>query len=87
MPRHEKKEHQQLSPVKKRVKESSPPHQQRYQRAAHVSPQYHAHHNCNYGNGSGYSASAGSVVASSAASASSESRCNIIISQTILIFI
>ncbi|KMY96689.1 LOW QUALITY PROTEIN: uncharacterized protein Dsimw501_GD11020 [Drosophila simulans] len=68
VPRHEKKEHQQLSPVKKRVKESSPPHQQRYQRAAHVSPQYHAHHNCNYGNG--YSASAGSVVASSAASAS-----------------
>jgi len=29
VPRHEKKEHQQLSPVKKRVKESSPPHQQR----------------------------------------------------------
>ncbi|XP_030239944.1 homeodomain-interacting protein kinase 2 isoform X5 [Drosophila navojoa] len=72
VPRHEKKEHQQLSPVKKRVKESSPPHQQRYQRAAHVSPQYHAHHNCNYGGGGGgYGAgAAGTVAASSASSAS-----------------
>jgi len=87
VPRHEKKEHQQLSPVKKRVKESSPPHQQRYQRTAHVSPQYHTHHNCNYGNGGGYSASAGSVVASSAASASSECRWNIRLSQTIHISI
>ncbi|XP_060659440.1 homeodomain-interacting protein kinase 2 isoform X2 [Drosophila nasuta] len=69
VPRHEKKEHQQLSPVKKRVKESSPPHQQRYQRATHVSPQYHAHHNCNYGGGYGAGA-AGAVVASSASSAS-----------------
>lgn len=40
VPRHDKKETNQLSPVKKRVKENSPPHQQRYNRA-HVSPQYH----------------------------------------------
>lgn len=46
VPRHEKKETNQLSPVKKRVKESTPPHQQRYNKA-HVSPQYHhnSHHN------------------------------------------
>lgn len=75
VPRHEKKEHQQLSPVKKRVKESSPPHQQRYQRAAHVSPQYHAHHNCNYGGGGGGSGgygagtgAGGALVASSGGS-------------------
>ncbi|XP_037909201.1 homeodomain-interacting protein kinase 2 isoform X4 [Hermetia illucens] len=49
VPRHEKKETNQLSPVKKRVKESSPPHQQRYNRT-HISPQYHNHgsHNCSY---------------------------------------
>lgn len=40
VPRHDKKETNQLSPVKKRVKENSPPHQQRYNRA-HISPQYH----------------------------------------------
>lgn len=49
VPRHEKKETNQLSPVKKRVKESTPPHQQRYNKA-HVSPQYHhnSHHNSFY---------------------------------------
>jgi len=41
VPRHEKKEHQQLSPVKKRVKESSPPHQQRYQRAAQCAARWY----------------------------------------------
>lgn len=40
VPRHDKKEINQLSPVKKRVKENSPPHQQRYNRQ-HISPQYH----------------------------------------------
>ncbi|XP_055686785.1 homeodomain-interacting protein kinase 2 isoform X2 [Lutzomyia longipalpis] len=45
VPRHDKKETNQLSPVKKRVKESTPPHQQRYNRT-HISPQYHhsSHH-------------------------------------------
>uniref|UniRef100_T1GBB8 Protein kinase domain-containing protein n=1 Tax=Megaselia scalaris TaxID=36166 RepID=T1GBB8_MEGSC len=42
IPRHEKKENNQLSPVKKRVKESSPPHQQRYNRTSHVSPQQYS---------------------------------------------
>lgn len=37
--RHDKKEPNQLSPVKKRVKENTPPHQ-RYSRQ-HISPQYH----------------------------------------------
>ncbi|BFF98431.1 homeodomain-interacting protein kinase 2 [Drosophila madeirensis] len=73
VPRHEKKEHQQLSPVKKRVKESSPPHQQRYQRTAHVSPQYHTHHNCNYGSNYG-SGAGGSVVASSGGGGASASN-------------
>uniref|UniRef100_A0A1A9WBT4 non-specific serine/threonine protein kinase n=1 Tax=Glossina brevipalpis TaxID=37001 RepID=A0A1A9WBT4_9MUSC len=75
VPRHDKKENQQLSPVKKRVKESSPPHQQRYNRASHVSPQYHNHHNCNYGgsnnSGNGYSSQSGSggvVIASTSSS-------------------
>ncbi|CAD7006504.1 unnamed protein product [Ceratitis capitata] len=62
VPRHDKKENNQLSPVKKRVKESSPPHQQRYNRASHVSPQYHNHHNCNYG--SSYNSNAGPVITS-----------------------
>ncbi|XP_049315240.1 homeodomain-interacting protein kinase 2 isoform X3 [Bactrocera dorsalis] len=62
VPRHDKKENNQLSPVKKRVKESSPPHQQRYNRASHVSPQYHSHHNCNYG--SNYNSNAGPVITS-----------------------
>ncbi|XP_073841857.1 homeodomain interacting protein kinase isoform X4 [Musca autumnalis] len=73
VPRHDKKENQQLSPVKKRVKESSPPHQQRYNRTSHVSPQFHnSHHNCNYGsnNGNGYSGQAigGAVVTSASSS-------------------
>ncbi|KAL9907802.1 homeodomain interacting protein kinase isoform 2-T6 [Glossina fuscipes fuscipes] len=75
VPRHDKKENQQLSPVKKRVKESSPPHQQRYNRASHVSPQYHNHHNCNYGSsnnsGNGYNSQNGSggvVIASTSSS-------------------
>ncbi|XP_067643665.1 homeodomain-interacting protein kinase 2 isoform X2 [Eurosta solidaginis] len=66
VPRHDKKENNQLSPVKKRVKESSPPHQQRYNRASHVSPQYHSHHNCNYG--SGYNSNAGPVITSASSS-------------------
>uniref|UniRef100_A0A182SLF6 non-specific serine/threonine protein kinase n=1 Tax=Anopheles maculatus TaxID=74869 RepID=A0A182SLF6_9DIPT len=37
--RHDKKENNQLSPVKKRVKENTPPHQ-RYNRS-HMCPQYH----------------------------------------------
>ncbi|XP_037939381.1 homeodomain-interacting protein kinase 2 isoform X2 [Teleopsis dalmanni] len=57
VPRHDKKENNQLSPVKKRVKESSPPHQHRYNRTTHVSPQYHNHHNCSYV--SGYSSGSG----------------------------
>uniref|UniRef100_A0A1I8Q140 non-specific serine/threonine protein kinase n=1 Tax=Stomoxys calcitrans TaxID=35570 RepID=A0A1I8Q140_STOCA len=73
VPRHDKKENQQLSPVKKRVKESSPPHQQRYNRASHVSPQFHNnHHNCNYGSSSSsnYSGQAigGAVVTSASSS-------------------
>ncbi|XP_058987515.1 homeodomain-interacting protein kinase 2 isoform X3 [Musca domestica] len=73
VPRHDKKENQQLSPVKKRVKESSPPHQQRYNRTSHVSPQFHnSHHNCNYGSSSGSSyggqAVGGAVVASASSS-------------------
>uniref|UniRef100_A0A1B0CCC7 non-specific serine/threonine protein kinase n=2 Tax=Lutzomyia longipalpis TaxID=7200 RepID=A0A1B0CCC7_LUTLO len=43
VPRHDKKETNQLSPVKKRVKESTPPHQQRYNRThifATISPQF-----------------------------------------------
>lgn len=78
VPRHDKKENQQLSPVKKRVKESSPPHQQRYTRASHVSPQYHAnHHNCNYGSSSGGGGYAGQSVGGGAVvtSASSSSKC------------
>ncbi|XP_054735888.1 homeodomain-interacting protein kinase 2 isoform X3 [Anastrepha obliqua] len=66
VPRHDKKENNQLSPVKKRVKESSPPHQQRYNRASHVSPQYHSHHNCNYG--SSYNSNAGPVITSASSS-------------------
>lgn len=55
VPRHDKKETNQLSPVKKRVKENSPPHQQRYNRA-HVSPQYHQSSNhINYYTNSGNS--------------------------------
>ncbi|XP_037813037.1 homeodomain-interacting protein kinase 2 isoform X7 [Lucilia sericata] len=77
VPRHDKKENQQLSPVKKRVKESSPPHQQRYNRTSHVSPQYHNnHHNCNYGSsgsgGGGYNgqsgASGGAIITSASSS-------------------
>lgn len=72
VPRHDKKENQQLSPVKKRVKESSPPHQQRYNRASHVSPQFHNnHHNCNYGSSSSYGGqSIGGAVVTSASSGS-----------------
>lgn len=68
VPRHDKKENNQLSPVKKRVKESSPPHQQRYNRASHVSPQYHNHHNCNYGNNYSGSGNNGGAIISSASS-------------------
>ncbi|XP_063697379.1 homeodomain-interacting protein kinase 2 [Culicoides brevitarsis] len=52
--RHDKKEPNQLSPVKKRVKENTPPHQ-RYSRQ-HISPQYHhastssSHQNLNLNN-------------------------------------
>lgn len=64
MPRHEKKENQQLSPVKKRVKESSPPHQHRYNRTSHVSPKcYCAQHN-------GYNGQNGGAIVSSASSSS-----------------
>lgn len=56
VPRHDKKETNQLSPVKKRVKENSPPHQQRYNRA-HISPHYqqssnHINYYTNNGNNS-----------------------------------
>ncbi|XP_075161148.1 homeodomain interacting protein kinase isoform X5 [Haematobia irritans] len=72
VPRHDKKENQQLSPVKKRVKESSPPHQQRYNRASHVSPQFHnSHHNCNYGSSSGSSYSGQAIGGAVVTSASS----------------
>ncbi|XP_053689436.1 homeodomain-interacting protein kinase 2 [Sabethes cyaneus] len=39
--RHDKKENNQLSPVKKRVKENTPPHQQRYNNRTHMCQQYH----------------------------------------------
>uniref|UniRef100_A0A182PRC6 Protein kinase domain-containing protein n=1 Tax=Anopheles epiroticus TaxID=199890 RepID=A0A182PRC6_9DIPT len=62
--RHDKKENNQLSPVKKRVKENTPPHQ-RYNRS-HMCPQYHDN-----GTGSGAGAGSSSAVASSSSSSSS----------------
>ncbi|XP_058126321.1 uncharacterized protein LOC131267454 isoform X2 [Anopheles coustani] len=60
--RHDKKENNQLSPVKKRVKENTPPHQ-RYNRS-HMCPQYHD-------NGASTSGASGGAVASSSSSSSS----------------
>ncbi|XP_052892519.1 homeodomain-interacting protein kinase 2 isoform X1 [Anopheles moucheti] len=62
--RHDKKENNQLSPVKKRVKENTPPHQ-RYNRS-HMCPQYHDN-----GTSSGTGAGTSSAVASSSSSTSS----------------
>uniref|UniRef100_A0A453Z3B1 non-specific serine/threonine protein kinase n=1 Tax=Anopheles quadriannulatus TaxID=34691 RepID=A0A453Z3B1_ANOQN len=62
--RHDKKENNQLSPVKKRVKENTPPHQ-RYNRS-HICPQYHDN-----GTGSGATAAGSSAVASSSSSSTS----------------
>ncbi|XP_040159398.1 homeodomain-interacting protein kinase 2-like isoform X3 [Anopheles arabiensis] len=62
--RHDKKENNQLSPVKKRVKENTPPHQ-RYNRS-HMCPQYHDN-----GTGSGATAGSSSAVASSSSSSTS----------------
>ncbi|XP_035907411.1 hornerin isoform X2 [Anopheles stephensi] len=63
--RHDKKENNQLSPVKKRVKENTPPHQ-RYNRS-HMCPQYHDN-GASSGTGAGASSS---TVASSSSSTSS----------------
>jgi homeodomain interacting protein kinase len=41
VPRHDKKESNQLSPVKKRVKENTPPHQRYNNRSQHQCQQYH----------------------------------------------
>uniref|UniRef100_A0A182NI52 non-specific serine/threonine protein kinase n=1 Tax=Anopheles dirus TaxID=7168 RepID=A0A182NI52_9DIPT len=67
--RHDKKENNQLSPVKKRVKENTPPHQ-RYNNRSHMCPQYHDNSG-GTSSGAGASGSGNSAIASSSSSTSS----------------
>uniref|UniRef100_A0A182QNM3 non-specific serine/threonine protein kinase n=1 Tax=Anopheles farauti TaxID=69004 RepID=A0A182QNM3_9DIPT len=60
--RHDKKENNQLSPVKKRVKENTPPHQ-RYNNRSHMCPQFHDNGGTSSGGAGG--ASGSSAIASS----------------------